>query len=116
MVVVFGRMVMQEKEPPSISRSLALRREKVSERGGILLVEDNPNDVELILVTLSESLLVDEVIVTRAGEQALDYLYRRGTHESRSTASPKAMLLDLRLPKLDGLEVLHRIRTDLNLK
>jgi CheY-like chemotaxis protein len=88
----------------------------MSDRGGILLVEDNPNDIELILAALSESRLVDEVFVTRDGEQALDYLYRRGAHESRSMANPKVVLLDLKLPKLDGLEVLHRIKTDPNLK
>lgn len=107
---------MQEKEPPSISRSLTPWREKLSDQGGILLVEDNPNDIELILAALGESRLVDEIIVTRDGQQALDYLYRRGTHESRSTGNPKVVLLDLKLPKLDGLEVLYRIKTDPDLK
>ena len=88
----------------------------MSDQGEILLVEDNPNDIELILSALSESRLMDEVFITRDGEQALDFLYRRGAYGSRSTGNPKVVLLDLKLPKLDGLEVLHRIKTDLDLK
>jgi CheY-like chemotaxis protein len=82
----------------------------------ILLVEDNPNDVELILAALSENRLADEVFVVRDGEEALDYLHRRGAHESRSVKNPKVVLLDLKLPKVDGLEVLGRIKTDPDLK
>jgi CheY-like chemotaxis protein len=88
----------------------------MSDRGAILLVEDNLNDIELILAALSESRLVDEVFITRDGEQALDFLYRRGAYGSRSTGNPNAVLLDLKLPKVDGLEVLHQIKTDRNLK
>ena len=83
---------------------------------GILLVEDNPNDVELILAALSENQLVDEVFVARDGAEALDYLHRRGAHELRSVENPKVVLLDLKLPKVDGLEVLERIKTDPDLK
>jgi CheY-like chemotaxis protein len=101
-------------ELPSISRFLG--RETMGEQGEILLVEDNPNDIELVLAALGESQLVDEVFVTRDGEEALDYLYRRGTYDSRSAQNPKVVLLDLKLPKLDGLEVLHRIKTDQNLR
>jgi CheY-like chemotaxis protein len=82
----------------------------------ILLVEDNPNDVELILAALSENQLVGEVFVARDGEEALDYLHRRGAHELRSVENPKVVLLDLKLPKVDGLEVLERIKTDPDLK
>ena len=78
----------------------------------ILLVEDNPNDIELILAALSENQLVDEVFVARDGEEALDYLHRRGAHELRSVENPKVVLLDLKLPKVDGLEVLQRIKSD----
>jgi CheY-like chemotaxis protein len=88
----------------------------MSDRGAILLVEDNLNDIELTLAALSESRLVDEVFITRDGEQALDFLYRRGAYGSRSTGNPKVVLLDLKLPKVDGLEVLHQIKTDRNLK
>jgi CheY-like chemotaxis protein len=82
----------------------------------ILLVEDNPNDVELILAALSENQIADEVFVASDGEEALDYLHRRGSHESRSVKNPKVVLLDLKLPKVDGLEVLGRIKTDPHLK
>jgi CheY-like chemotaxis protein len=88
----------------------------MSDQGEILLVKDNPNDIELILVALSESRSTDEVFVTRDGEQALDYLHRRGAHLSRPTGNPKVVLLDLKLPIVDGLEVLHRIKTHRNLK
>lgn len=84
--------------------------------GEILLVEDNPNDVELILAALSENQLVNEVFVARDGEEALDYLHRQGAHELRSVENPKVVLLDLKLPKVDGLEVLERIKTDPGLK
>jgi CheY-like chemotaxis protein len=82
----------------------------------ILLVEDNPNDVELILAALSENQIADEVFVARDGEEALDYLHRRGAHESRSVKNPKVVLLDLKLPKVDGLELLGRIKTNSDLK
>lgn len=82
----------------------------------ILLVEDNPNDVELTLIALSENRLVDKVFVACDGEEALDYLHRRGAHESRSVENPKVVLLDLKLPKVDGLEVLERIKTDPDLR
>jgi CheY-like chemotaxis protein len=82
----------------------------------ILLVEDNPNDVELILAALSENGLVDNVYVAHDGEEALDYLLRRGAHEARSVKNPKVVLLDLKLPKVDGLEVLERIKTEPDLK
>jgi CheY-like chemotaxis protein len=68
----------------------------------ILLVEDNPNDVELILAALSENQMADEVFVARDGEEGLDYLHRRGAHESRSK-NAKVVLLDLKLSKVDGL-------------
>ena len=82
----------------------------------ILLVEDNPNDVELILAALSENQIADEVFVARDGEEALDYLHRRGAHESRSVKNSRVVLLDLKPTKVDGLEVLGRIKTDPDLK
>ena len=88
----------------------------MSDQGEILLVEDNPNDIELILAALDEGDVVDKVNITRDGEQALDYLYRRGVHGSRLTGNPKVVLLDLKLPKVNGLEVLHQIKTDRNLR
>jgi CheY-like chemotaxis protein len=82
----------------------------------ILLVEDDPNDVELTLSALTENGLANEVVVTRDGEQALDYLLRRGAHASRPEGNPTVMLLDLKLPKVDGMEVLRRVKADPHLK
>lgn len=84
--------------------------------GKILLVEDDPNDVELTLMALAESHLANGVAVVRDGEEALDYLYRRGTYESREVSKPPVVLLDLKLPKMDGLEVLKQVKTDPDLK
>ncbi len=78
----------------------------------ILLVEDNPKDLELTLAALEQSQLANEVVVVRDGEEAIDFLYRRGAHESRNTSDPAVVLLDLKLPKVDGLEVLRAIRDD----
>src|SRR3954465_12086395 len=88
----------------------------MEEPGKILLVEDDPYDVELTLSALSENYLTNEIVVTRDGAEALDYLYRRGGYKSRAAGNPAVMLLDLKLPKVDGLEVLERIKTDPNLK
>ena len=82
----------------------------------ILLVEDDPNDVELTLSALTGNHLANEVVVTRDGEEALDYLYRRGAYESREESNPAVMLLDLKLPKVDGLEVLRRVKADADLR
>lgn len=82
----------------------------------ILLVEDSPNDVELILVALAENRLANEVIVVRDGEEALDYLYRRGVFRLRMEGNPVVVLLDLKLPKVDGLEVLAQLKSDPELK
>ena len=76
----------------------------------ILLVEDNPKDLELTLAALEQSQLANEVVVVRDGEEALDFLNRRGVHASRNTSDPAVVLLDLKLPKVDGLEVLRRLR------
>lgn len=76
----------------------------------ILLVEDNPNDLELTLVALERSQLANEVIVLRDGAEALDYLFRRNSYDDRPAGSPAVLLLDLKLPKVDGLEVLKAIR------
>lgn len=78
----------------------------------ILLVEDSANDVELTLAALSESQLANEVIVVRDGEEALDYLYRRGMFRLRREGHPIVVLLDLKLPKVDGLEVLAQLKSD----
>ena len=84
--------------------------------GRILLVEDDPKDVELTMTALEEYNLSNEVVVTTDGEEALDYLYYRGRFQRRSDENPAVMLLDLKLPKVDGLEVLQAIKADDNLK
>jgi len=86
--------------------------ETINKLGRILMVEDDPKDVELTLTALEEYNLANEVIVTRDGEQALDYLYCRGEYKTRSGGNPAVMLLDLKLPKVDGLEVLKQIKSD----
>lgn len=82
----------------------------------ILLVEDDPNDIELTLIALKEYNLSNEVVVTRDGEQALDFLYRQGEFARRPEGHPVVILLDLKMPKVDGLEVLRQIKTDPDLK
>ncbi len=82
----------------------------------ILLVEDNPKDVELTMAALEQSQLANEVIVVRDGAEALDILYRRGHFATRNTLDPAVVLLDLKLPKVDGLEVLETVKTDPKLK
>jgi DNA-binding response OmpR family regulator len=88
----------------------------MSTLGRILIVEDDPNDVELTLTALDEYNLANEVVVTRDGEEALDYLYCRGSFQTRSSENPAVLLLDLKLPKRDGLEVLQQIKSDEKLK
>jgi CheY-like chemotaxis protein len=82
----------------------------------ILLVEDDPKDIELTLTGLAEYNLANQVVVTRDGEEALDYLRRRESHQTRPTGNPAVVLLDLKLPKVNGFEVLEQVRADDNLK
>ncbi|HEY6735509.1 MAG TPA: response regulator, partial [Roseiarcus sp.] len=84
--------------------------------GRILIVEDDPNDVELTLTALGDFNLANEVVVTRDGQQALDYLYCKGEFHARPNENPAVMLLDLKLPKIDGLEVLQQVKADERLK
>jgi two-component system response regulator len=79
----------------------------------VLLVEDNADDVELTLRAFQKTKIVNEIVVVRDGEQALEYLFGSGTQPGRAkTTLPEMVLLDLKLPKIDGLEVLRRIRAD----
>ncbi|MCK0196229.1 response regulator [Ancylobacter sp. 6x-1] len=78
----------------------------------ILLVEDNPRDLELTLAALAKCQLANDIVVARDGAEALDYLYRRGIHADRPPGDPAVVLLDLKLPKVDGLEVLEQIKGD----
>jgi CheY-like chemotaxis protein len=88
----------------------------MSTLGRILIVEDDPNDVELTLTALADYNLANEVVVTRDGQQALDYLYCRGEFNKRPGDNPSVMLLDLKLPKVGGLEVLQQVKSDERLK
>lgn len=82
----------------------------------ILLVEDNPHDAEMTLAALEEHNLSNEVILVGDGEAALDYLYARGKFQQRLPGNPVVILLDLKMPKVDGLEVLQTIKADDQLK
>jgi CheY-like chemotaxis protein len=84
--------------------------------GRILLVEDDPKDVELTLTALDEYHLANEVVVATDGEEALDYLYYRKKYAQRDRENPAVLLLDLKLPKVDGLEVQKQIKADGQLK
>src|SRR3954451_10542228 len=82
----------------------------------ILLVEDSPNDVELTLAALEENHLANEVVVVRDGAEALDYLFRRGVFKMRAPGNPAVVLLDLKLPKVDGMQVLRTLKGDGDLR
>lgn len=82
----------------------------------ILLVEDNPRDLELTLAALAKCQLANEIITTRDGAEALDYVYARGDHAGRPAGDPAVILLDLKLPKIDGLEVLEKLKSDSNFR
>ncbi|MDB6115183.1 MAG: two-component system response regulator [Lacunisphaera sp.] len=82
----------------------------------ILLVEDNLKDIDLTLAALDEHNLANEVVVARDGVEGLDYLYSRGKFAGRDPGLPAVMLLDIKMPKLNGLEVLRQMRTDPALK
>jgi len=78
----------------------------------ILLVEDSPRDLELTLAALEKCQLANEIVVARDGAEAIDYLFGTGIHEGRPSGDPTVVLLDLKLPKIDGLEVLERVKKD----
>ena len=82
----------------------------------ILLAEDDPRDIELTLAALEEHNLANKVVVARDGVEALDYLYRRGQFAGRPAGHPVVVLLDLKMPKVDGLEVLRQVKDDPLLK
>ncbi len=88
----------------------------MKEQKQILLVENNSNHIELMLTAIDEYRLANMVVVARNGEEALDYLYRRGKFKTRPTGNPVVILLNVKIPKVDGLEVLRRIKSDEQLK
>ena len=82
----------------------------------ILLAEDDPNDAELTLTALAEYNLANKVMVAHDGEEALDYLYHRGKFKARVNGNPIFVLMDLKMPKVNGLEVLRQMKSDEKLK
>ena len=82
----------------------------------ILLVDDSDRDIELTLDALAQHNLANEVIALHDGAEALDYLFRRGPFAGRTTTNPAVVLLDLKMPKVDGIEVLRQIKSDPDLK
>jgi len=79
----------------------------------LLLVEDNPADVELTLRALKKINLLNNIVIASDGEEAIDIIFRRGNHSNKKySTNPKVILLDLKLPKIDGLEVLKMIKND----
>jgi CheY-like chemotaxis protein len=82
----------------------------------ILLVEDNPKDLELTLEALERSRLANDVVIARDGVEALDYLYSRGEYANRPPGHPAVVLLDLKLPRVDGLQVLEQVKKDDDLR
>ncbi len=84
----------------------------MAELKNILLVEDSARDLELTLAALARCQLANEIVVARDGVEALDYLYRRGNFADRAPGDPAVVLLDLKMPKMDGLEVLEQIKSD----
>jgi CheY-like chemotaxis protein len=78
----------------------------------LLIAEDNANDAELTVAALQENHLANDIVVTRDGAQVLDYLHRRNAYAGRSGGHPAVLLLDLKMPKVDGLEVLQQMKAD----
>jgi CheY-like chemotaxis protein len=87
----------------------------VNPLGKILLVEDKTGDIDLILAALTKNNLANDVVVARDGDEALDYLHRRGQFHNRTAANPSVIFLDLKMPKVDGLEVLRQIKSNVEL-
>lgn len=78
----------------------------------ILLVEDNPKDLELTLLALEKGNLANDVVSVRDGKEAIDYLFRNGPYADRPQGNPSVILLDLKLPKLDGIQVLEKVKAE----
>ncbi len=84
--------------------------------GRILLVEDDPADVELTTEALSELNIANELVVARDGEEALNYIYKKGSFADRQNGNPAIILLDLKMPKIGGLDVLKQLKSDADKK
>ena len=88
----------------------------IAEVKRILLAEDNANDVELTMTALRENHVANEVTVVRDGAEALDYLFKRNAYAHRTGGNPAVLLLDLKMPKVDGIEVLRQVKGDSQLR
>jgi CheY-like chemotaxis protein len=88
----------------------------IAELKQIVLAEDNANDVELTVNALRKNHIINEIVVIRDGAETLDYLYKRNAFTDRAGSNPALVLLDLKMPRVDGIEVLRQIKTDLALK
>jgi CheY-like chemotaxis protein len=88
----------------------------IAEVKRILLAEDNANDVELTMTALRDNHVVNEVTVVRDGAEALDYLFKRNAYAQRAGGNPAVLLLDLKMPKVDGIEVLRQVKGDSQLR
>lgn len=88
----------------------------MSELKAILLAEDNPKDVELTIEAMAENNLANQVVVVKDGVEALEYLRCEGKYKLRKPGNPVVILLDIKMPRMDGIEVLRQIRSDATLK
>jgi CheY-like chemotaxis protein len=110
-----GQKAFQARAQHSIFR-YQKRENKVDKLGYILLADDNENDLELTERALKQSKLVNEIMIVKDGAEALDFLYRRGDFTNRPEADPMVILLDIKMPKVNGLEVLEKMKSDPRLK
>ena len=110
-----GPKEYQAKAPLSIFHYLR-KDNKVDKLGYILLADDNENDLELTQRALEQHRLANEVVVVRDGAEALDFLYHRGNFAIRNSADPIVVLLDIKMPKVSGLEVLEKMKADSQLR
>lgn len=98
------------------SKGLIMIKKNNGEPLHILLVEDNPAHAELVIRSFEKHRVLNSLTHVEDGQEALDYIYRQGVYQDKDISLPHLVLLDLRLPKIDGLEVLKKIKTDDNLK
>jgi len=109
----YGRKAQSDKAQLFISRYPDQAGGKIMDKlGYILLADDNEDDLELEMRALAEYRVANEIVIVRDGAEALDFLYRRGEYSNRHPAQPLVVLLDINMPKVNGLEVLEKIKND----